>query len=564
MKIRRFVSEGPNALAVMEEALLLLRTAPAAAWLPYSAGTAPFILALIFFWADMSRGARAWERCAAEALALTVLYAWMRAGHARFCSHLRAVRGGIKSESAGVRGMLRAAGTAVHPGAWGFLALLPALLAAIPFGWVYAWHQTLCCTAESSAPPGSETAPARAWRLAKLWPLQNHALLSLLAVASFVVFLNLYIAVAVLPSFLKSFFGLHAAFAEYPLWFLNTSVAMAVTALSYAIMDPLIKACYVLRAYYGESLCNGRDILDALAVQRRGRGTAILGMLGLAAALHLGAPAATAAGFNGQAVPVFPATSSPALTNAVSPDALAVSAQSVLARPDFAWRLPRDPEPESHQGWFARTMSHLMKPARQFFRWWKKTLQRFEDWMNSHGRRPPETTGPASSGKAHPYAWLGIPLAVLLAVAAFWVWRLWRRRKQPRGDAGEAGLAPAAAPDLEDESVTAAQLPEEEWIALAARLRAAGDLRKALRAYFLATLATLARLGHITIARFKSNRDYRRELDRATRSRASSLEPFSEDIRLFEQTWYGTHPADNDALDTVERHLEHLRHDSAP
>jgi hypothetical protein len=52
------------------------------------------------------------------------------------------------------------------------------------------------------------------------------------------------------------------------------------------------------------------------------------------------------------------------------------------------------------------------------------------------------------------------------------------------------------------------------WTRLGREFRQRGELRLALRAFYLASLSHLAAKGLVTVARFKSNRDYERELRR--------------------------------------------------
>ena len=55
---------------LLEEAVHLVRLAPAGSLSAYYVGSLPFVLALLYFWADMSRSAFAGERLAAGAMGL--------------------------------------------------------------------------------------------------------------------------------------------------------------------------------------------------------------------------------------------------------------------------------------------------------------------------------------------------------------------------------------------------------------------------------------------------------------------------------------------------------------
>ena len=88
-------------------------------------------------------------------------------------------------------------------------------------------------------------------------------------------------------------------------------------------------------------------------------------------------------------------------------------------------------------------------------------------------------------------------------------------------------------PDLNSEDVVASQLPEDEWLRLAREMMERGELRLAIRALYLATLAHLGLRELISIARHKSNRDYQRELLRRARAREDLQEAFGESVSIF-------------------------------
>ena len=79
---------GRPALDILEDAVHLLREAQLEVHLAYLVGTAPFLLALLWFWADMTRGAFADARCAPAALGLAALFLWMKTWQAVFAARL--------------------------------------------------------------------------------------------------------------------------------------------------------------------------------------------------------------------------------------------------------------------------------------------------------------------------------------------------------------------------------------------------------------------------------------------------------------------------------------------
>jgi hypothetical protein len=146
---------------------------------------------------------------------------------------------------------------------------------------------------------------------------------------------------------------------------------------------------------------------------------------------------------------------------------------------------------------------------------------------------------------------LFVVLGVLLLVA----WRVWKHNRLPVLPSAPAAGA-AGVPDLHDENVEASRLPADGWLALAREKMAAGEWRLALRALFLASLARLASEGLVTLARFKTNHDYERELRRRARERVGTVDEFRTRRRQFEDTWYGNHPTDESRVAEWLRQLE--------
>src|SRR5262245_54426209 len=80
---------GPSALETIETAVHLLRSASAATLATYYAGALPFILGLLFFWADMSRSPFASQHAVAASLGLGGLFVWLKFWQALFANKLR-------------------------------------------------------------------------------------------------------------------------------------------------------------------------------------------------------------------------------------------------------------------------------------------------------------------------------------------------------------------------------------------------------------------------------------------------------------------------------------------
>ena len=152
--------------------------------------------------------------------------------------------------------------------------------------------------------------------------------------------------------------------------------------------------------------------------------------------------------------------------------------------------------------------------------------------------------------------WTVIVLIALLAAAlGFLLVRLTRSRQD--AVTGTPAQGPRVL-NLADEEISAADFPEEKWIELGRECLARGDYRLALRAFYLANLSWLGRRELLTIAPFKSNRDYWRELRRRARSEALQ-QAFSSNMTAFERGWYGVHPVDAEQVSEFERNFAAMR-----
>jgi hypothetical protein len=132
---------------------------------------------------------------------------------------------------------------------------------------------------------------------------------------------------------------------------------------------------------------------------------------------------------------------------------------------------------------------------------------------------------------------IGLLLVIMLLVLLR-RWWLSRRAGPPKAKARPV----EARVDIRDETLTAAGLPRDRWLALARELMERQDFRHALRALYLAVLAQLGDHRRVAIARYKSNRDYLDELTRRAHAEPELLDLFTRCMLAFERAWYGMHP----------------------
>ncbi|MGB8355530.1 MAG: DUF4129 domain-containing protein [Chthoniobacteraceae bacterium] len=561
--MKKKLRKSKPAIDLIEEAIHLLRIAPGTVHVLYYAGSVPFVLALLHFWSDMSRGAYAYNRIGGDSLTLGLMFVWMKCWHAASASKLRAFLSGSDDvTSSGVINPYQPLPTltgsaparhwspdriirlvtlqaAIQPTA---LFIRPlALLVTIPYGWTRAFYENAVILADGAE--GLRDLCSKAKRQAFLWPSQNHMALIYMWLFGTVVWLNIAVLLWTAPQLLKMFTGIETAFTRSPYAAFNTTFVATSVAFAYLFVNPVTKCIYVLRCFYGESVHTGDD----LRLEMR-RATAVIVSV---VALFLCTPAGAIASPQEK-----PASAQ------VEPSALDSSIDRVLKRDEFAWRLPRQdpPKTEAGEGFLSRffedvgrTFSEWFKPVKK---WIKELAQKLRDWMIS--RHTPEDSGSPSFGNLkevlNTILW-GLCVLIIALIG----WLVWKNRRSFRKRIQVSAEPITAVPDLNSETILASQLPEDEWLKLAREMMEKGERRLAVRAFYLATLAHLGLRELIGIARYKSNRDYQRELIRRARTRIDLLEAFGQSMSVFEGVWYGSHQATDELLAQFTERFNRIR-----
>jgi hypothetical protein len=508
-----------GAIELFEEAVYLLRRTPIAAIARYYAGALPFCLGFMFYWADMSQSAFAYEHCAPAALGLAILYFWMLYCQAAFVQKLRGeISGEIPAPSSA---LLQFALQSTK-----FVLLPLALLTLLPYAGVYAFYQNLM-----AAPKFDE-----AKKQARLWAQQNWIVLGILALCNLVVFLNIAAALLYLPYLVKMFLGIESVYTRSGSAMFNTTFFAVAISLTYLAVNPLAKAVYLLRCYYGESVETGDDLRTELM-------HAVRVLILIVALAAIGQRSS--------------AQQRPASETRV--EALDRAIEDVIHRPEFTWRLPRaERPPANNQNWFIRTTESIFtwvgKGLKQIGRW----FEQFMKWLGDK-LRAIFSTGNGGSGpdSRKLRIWM---LALLAAVAGILGWLLWstlRNRKRRRVGSAIAVAAPVI--ELNDVDLQADQQPVDQWLQLARECIGRREFRLALRAMYLGGLASLADRSLISIHRGKSNLDYARELKRKAWKQPELTAVFTENLGVFERSWYGMYDVDETTIERFESNLSRMR-----
>jgi len=576
---------------LFEEAVHLLRNAPAAVLASYYAGALPFVLGLIVFWADMTQNAIAWEHCLPGSLAVALLYCWMIYGQTVFVRGLQAELSGTPGEPRFSGTTQRFAFVQMTLQSSKFFVLPAAALMILPYAGAYSFYQNLMAASDGEpATPGAAIRDAR--KHSNFWQSQNWAILAILVFVNLVVFLNIGTAILLLPALLKVLLGIDTVFSRSGASAVNTTFFAVTAGLTYLVANPVAKAVYLLRYFYAESRETGDDLRaecksalsraearlqgaslpdKAKATQAgipvrkkaigaplpHGRGSEKSTQAGMPvlhrpemAMLILGLLLLPAAA-NGQA-------SAPAPT--VSPNELNQAIDQVIHRPEFTWRMPRAPQPPAESAnWFVRQTQAFLNAMGRGVRQVVKWIEQFFTWLGDKLKHLLPGIGgnqPAADARR-----LRLFIYALLAgVAIVLAWLLWQVRRTRKSRVA-VKVTPTAIPvvELNNPDLQADQQPLDEWLLLARDCTARQEFRLALRAFYLAGLSYLAGRSLISIQRGKSNRDYARELRRRARNQADLLDAFQQNLGVFERTWYGLYDVDRSLVEQFEATLSEMR-----
>ena len=243
-----------------------------------------------------------------------------------------------------------------------------------------------------------------------------------------------------------------------------------------------------------------------------------------------------------------------------SADKLDVAIEEVIQQREYQWRMPRETVDEEEQGLFFDFLDGMANTFRRVWGPVARVWNKITEWL----RRQLSPSGAEGEGREWSAGELNLLIVSLIILAAsLLLFFVWRHRKRKRAMEPMQAEAIIPAPDLSDENIVADQLPEEGWQKLAQDLLARGELRLALRALFMATLAHLAEAQLITVARFKSNREYLQELKRRGYGRTGMQDAFHQNVSDVDRVWYGMYPVTEELLNRFLANVEIVKRAAA-
>ena len=358
---------------------------------------------------------------------------------------------------------------------------------------------------------------SKAKRLSGTGRFQCWLLQALLVLLSVIAALNVAVTFIILPQLVKMLTGFESVFTRSgSSFFENRLFLLFVLGATWLVFDPFVQAVYCLRCFQAESIETGEDLRAGLRLIRSGmaKGAAAAAVLLLLAVLPVVAQAA----------------------DSVTPRKLEQAVRQTMQSPEYNWRIPPPATAASDTPWIILATDRAIAAVHAAIVWTARELDKFLRWIFGGLGLGSVPGGQAPAAALHWSVWAMIALAVAMAG-----WVLWRARGLRRTKAKTAARPSVAAVKLDDEGLTADRLPEAGWIEMAERAMAEGNLRLALRAFYLANLAWLGRQEFLGIHPGKTNREFEVELRRRARQSPEARERFSANVRAFERAWYGMH-----------------------
>jgi len=538
-----------SALDLMEETFYLFRLHGAKILPIYFLGTIPFALGLLYFINDMSRGLTAGTVRAA--LLITVLFFIKNVIQTVYCRQVLDIMHLRTGEGVTWRDLLRILiiQNLIQPFGL-FLQMISAVMMfALPYTTAFL-HSFHLLVFERDA--NFKEMLRRAFQQATYRSRQNYYLTGLLTIFGFMIMLNIIVIIILVPWFLETFLDIRTVFSlvRGPLLLLrlifNTTFWSIVLVITYIILDPVIKTAYTIRYFYGRSVTTGSDIMSDFIRVLGKRAVMLLLPLLLGFAFWPAELAGAPSGQAGQEI----ATDQAGVDAGELMDAI----EKVLKQREYQWRLGKQRKERKSYGFFPTMLE-------SFFKWLQERMAKLEAWLDKYLRPKDRSSGDWSFARLLAWfqenlLWLSLFVLGVILVVILLIYLRQRRKRVVSAQALDD--VAAAVPDLNDEQLSPDELEESEWLRLAEEFMEKGEYRLALRAFFLAGISVLAKKNVLTVARYKTNRDYFRELQRRYHYHPQSVAAFQANLLTFEMVWYGEREVNRRMLKKFNHNFEKI------
>ncbi len=378
---------------------------------------------------------------------------------------------------------------------------------------------------------------------------RSFILIKCILIFAFIIIINLFSLIIIVPFLLKAFFNIETTFSlmsgdvMITNIFLNSTIWSIVLVCTYLIVDFILRVAFSLHLFYGESLIDGSDLFAEVAILKKKQHLShikpllIIGFIGM--------------------IFIYPVKGHTDNINSKTPYSktqveLKGAIKKTFNKREYIWKMPR------------REITASDSIISHFFRVCFVYIDNFMDWVKeSFKNLLPKWEPQDNKSSNFPFLLylsrnLVMILSVLLLIITVCVSLYYFiKKRKPKYKYKEIKNTIDTI-NLDDDNTTAEDAEYDEWISLANKLIENGDLKLALRALFFAGIQTLAKKNILSLAKYKSNNDYYRELQRRCHSMPIVVDAYLENMLVFDTIWYGDYPITEDLFNKFTRNNETL------
>jgi hypothetical protein len=497
----------------------------------------------------MSNGSGGNDRIILSSLILVLLLILMKTGQAFFCLRSYETLMGGTFRKLSIQQLFTCVSQQLIFSCAEMIVMPLAMLLTIPFGWCYAFFQI----GSMGTLIFEDNLIAQSITHSKVLPKQNHLMLwvicpqflltmvmcyiavpplvtlfdagpnaqiliyiitGILAFATllvnplgFILFVNFLAAIAFLPYLIRTLTGWESVYSMNGMAVLHPCVLLATWALSFLLMDPLVKISYLVRIYDHQSIRTGHDIIKRIS-----------------------APALLCIAIFMFACP----QESYSETDRVNQQVFDKTVSEVLKDPSFSWREKKNfdlPEVKINTGPLKSMALHI-----------KSFLKKVESWIIKFFKKEDKRKSKPLF-KWYPLSIVIDPIPVMFIsifiILLYFIITVLRKQRQ-KSIVSKAGTALPYTEEKTHHTVSADENPPDQWEQMAHEAISSGELRAGIRFLYLSTLSLLNDKKLLTLKKSRSNREIRRELQKRYPDQMSLNDNVNILIMNFEYTWYGT------------------------
>ena len=545
-----------SSIQSISEGFYLLKKLPISCWLWYYVGTIPFVLLLIQFWTAMVHDTNGIHFLPVYAFTLSVCFIWMKGWHSFF---YRSVFQFFSSNDESVKKInLKLVIIQFRYQFWGIF-LLPISLLTGFFPIIYTYYQFLSMLGEKIKYPNFRK---KVWDYAKQnygknllinWLLNPWQLLLGFALMlvfipilqeyfvgvpyiyflpicflvlfplnpfGFFVSLNLLLAMMMIPYFLRIFFNIQSMHVIAQSYMIHSTFLVVLAGLTFVILDPFIKVVYALRYFQLQSQTSGTDLIRRLNQLKK--------IFPIIVFLFLISICQNTLYANN----VSPSPDDYQIISEVNE--LESAIENEINKSEYQWWNEQDKQKELvEKNIFHRIIGSIARSFHKGMVWIKNIIKKI---INFFDRRKPasNSTKPAKNWKSNVKILLYVLSAIIIILLIKLLFKINSNTKKSITE--QATIVPDQ-PDINDENIDIEQYEEDDWKIIAKEFLEKGQYGYAIRALHISLLKKLADKHWIRPKKFKSVRDYHREILLQAEKEIATF--YFNGMKMYEESWFG-------------------------